>query len=74
MKRFFFFGEHVVPLRKYINTYKEQLQRNVKLKIRIAALEDANEKLNRDYNRLLAQNRQLTPTRDKGGRFVSKKK
>lgn len=74
MKRFFFFGEHVVPLRKYINTYEEQLQRNAKLKTQIAALEDANEKLNRDNNRLIAQNRQLTPTRDKGGRFVSKKK
>ena len=74
MKRFFFFGEEVVPLRKYIKMFKDQLQRNATLKLRIAALEKANEQLNIEYNKVLTINSRLTPKRDKGGRFVAKDK
>lgn len=74
MKRFFFFGEHVVPLRTYIKMYKKHLEKDAKLKIRINALTKANEDLNKQYNELLAKALRWEPKRGEKGRFVSKTK
>ena len=73
MKRFFFFGEDVVPLRIYIKTYKEHLEKITELRIRNASLEfDRNElmlelqDLKKKYQAMLKQ----TPARGKDGRFI----
>lgn len=77
MKRFFFFGSQVVPLKKYIATYKEQLERNAKLKIQKVKLEQENNKLRLEYNALNGKYNKLQqqmPKRGEGGRFVAKDK
>jgi hypothetical protein len=73
MKRFFFFGEDVVPLRIYIKTYKEQLEKITKLRIRNVALRSNRDEimlelqeLKKKYQAMLKQ----TPARGKDGRFI----
>ena len=75
MKRFFFFGEDVVPLRIYIKTYKEQLEKITKLRIRNVALRSQRDEImlelkevNKKYQAILKQ----TPARGKDGRFTKK--
>lgn len=53
MKRFIFFGEDVVPLRRHIDTVYKFLERDAKQKIRIAELE-------KKYNEVYIDNKRLT--------------
>lgn len=53
MKRFIFFGEDVVPLRRHIDTVYKFLERDAQQKIRIAELE-------KKYNEVYVDNKRLT--------------
>ena len=58
MKRFIFFGEDVVPLRRHIETVYKFLERDAQQKIRIAELE-------KKYNEVYVDNKRLTSERIK---------
>lgn len=75
MKRFFFFGEEVVPLRRHIMSYKEQLREIRELQAKICTLGTKLDQALNEYNLLFGKYdaiRKHVPARGKDGRFTKK--